>query len=92
VTTLSLDHLTIFDASPAELVTIAADLSLPLVSLWTQLPLKADLPLVTPAIQFITDSEEPNVGVTIDLLHLIRTAAADIRAMDPALIGYVRLR
>jgi sugar phosphate isomerase/epimerase len=32
-------------------VTIAADLGLPLVSLWTQLPLKADLPLVTPGQQ-----------------------------------------
>jgi sugar phosphate isomerase/epimerase len=188
VTTLSLDHLTIFDTSPPELVTIAANLGLPLVSLWTQLPLKADLPLVTDAnkaetlarmrdtgvklgnmecfnltpevvaedfrpavalgaelgatslvainawdpernraldnfarlcriaaeygmkanvefismgkvrtladaIDFITDSGEPNVGVTIDLLHLIRTGgtAADIRAMDPALIGYVQI-
>jgi sugar phosphate isomerase/epimerase len=188
MTTLSLDHLTIFDASPPELVTIAADLGLGLVSLWTQLPLQADLPLVTPAnkkealarmrdtgvrlgnaecfnltpevrpedfrptvtlaaelgatslvainawdpersraldnfaalcriaaehgmkanvefismgkvrtladaIAFITDSGEPNVGVTIDFLHLIRTGgtAADISAMDPALIGYVQV-
>jgi sugar phosphate isomerase/epimerase len=188
MTTLSLDHLTIFDVSPPELVTIAADLGLPLVSLWTQLPLEADLPLVTQAnkaetlarmrdtgvklgnaecfnltpevkpedfrpavtlaaelgatslvainawdpernraldnfaklcriaaeygmkadvefismgkvrtladaVQFITDSGEPNVGVTIDFLHLIRTGgtAADISAMDPALIGYVQI-
>jgi sugar phosphate isomerase/epimerase len=188
MTTLSLDHLTIFDVSPAELVTIAADLGLPLVSLWTQLPLKADLPLVTEAnkaetlsrmrdtgvrlgnvecfnltpevvveefrpavalgaelgatslvainawdpepvraqdnfgalcriaaefgmkanvefismgkvrtlddaIAFITGCGEPNVGVTIDLLHLVRTGgtAADMRRVDPKLIGYVQV-
>lgn len=188
MTTLSLDHLTIFDTSPPELIDIAAGLGVPLVSLWTQLPLQADLPLVTEAnkaetlarmrdtgvklgnmecfnltpevvaedfrpavvlgaelgatslvainawdpernraldnfgklcriaaeygmkvnvefismgkvrtledaIAFITDSGEPNVGVTIDFLHLIRTGggAADIRAMDPALIGYVQV-
>ena len=41
MTTLSLDHLTVFDASPAELITIAAELDVPLVSLWTQLPVAA---------------------------------------------------
>jgi sugar phosphate isomerase/epimerase len=188
VTTLSLDHLTIFDVSPPELVTIAAGLGVPLVSLFTQLPLQADLPIVTAAnkaetlarmrdtgvklgnmecfnltpevvaedfraavalgaelgatslvainawdpernraldnfaklcriaaeygikvnvefismgkvrtladaIAFITDSGEPNVGVTIDFLHLIRTggSAADMRAMDPKLIGYIQV-
>jgi sugar phosphate isomerase/epimerase len=188
VTTLSLDHLTIFDVSPPELVTIAADLGLPLVSLWTQLPLKANLPLVTEAnkaetlrrmhdtgvrlgnvecfnltpevvvaefrpavalgaelgatslvainawdpeparaldnfaalcriaaeygmkanvefismgkvrtledaIAFITEAGEPNVGITVDFLHLVRTGgtAADVRAMDPKLIGYVQI-
>jgi sugar phosphate isomerase/epimerase len=49
MTLLSLDHLTIFDVSPPELIDIAAGLDVPLVSLWTQLPLKADLPLVTQA-------------------------------------------
>jgi len=188
VTTLSLDHLTIFDVSPPELVTIAAGLGVPLVSLFTQLPLQADLPIVTAAnkaetlarlrdtgvrlgnmecfnltpevvaedfrpavalgaelgasslvainawdpernraldnfvklcgiaaeygvkvnvefismgkirtladaVAFITDSGQPNVGVTIDFLHLMRTggSAADIRAMDPKLIGYVQV-
>jgi sugar phosphate isomerase/epimerase len=188
VTTLSLDHLTIFDVSPPELVIIAAGLGVPLVSLFTQLPLQADLPIVTAAnkaetlarmrdtgvrlgnmecfnltpevvaedfrpavalgaelgasslvainawdpernraldnfvklcriaaeygikvnvefismgkvrtladaIQFITDSGEHNVGVTVDFLHLMRTGggAADIRAMDPRLIGYVQV-
>jgi sugar phosphate isomerase/epimerase len=45
------------------------------------------------ALEFITDSGEPNVGVTIDFLHLIRTggSAADIRATDPKLIGYVQV-
>jgi sugar phosphate isomerase/epimerase len=188
VTILSLDHLTVFDTAPPELIDIAAGLGVPLVSLWTQLPLQAELPLVTEAnkaetlarmrdtgvrfgnaecfnltpevrpddfrpaialaaelgatslvainawdpernraldnfaalsrlaaehgmkanvefismgkvrtlddaIAFITDSGEPNVGVTIDFLHLIRTggSAADIRAMDPKLIGYVQV-
>ncbi|HEX4508118.1 MAG TPA: TIM barrel protein [Alphaproteobacteria bacterium] len=188
MTVLSLDHLTIFDTSPPELIDIAASLDVPLVSLWTQLPLQADLPLVTrankaetlarmrdtgvrlgnmecfnltpevvaeefrpavelgaelgatslvainawdpernraldnfrklcriaaehgmkvnvefismgkvrtlaDAIAFITDSGEPNVGVTVDLLHLIRTGggAADIRAAEPGLIGYVQV-
>ena len=44
------------------------------------------------AIAFVTDSGEPNVGITVDFLHLIRTggSADDIRAMDPKLIGYVQ--
>jgi sugar phosphate isomerase/epimerase len=188
VTTLSLDHLTILDVQPPELVTIAAELGLPYVSLWTQLPLKADLPLVTEdnkaetlrrmrdtgvklgnmecfnltpelvsedfrpavalgaelgatslvainawdpeparasdnfaalcriaaefsmkanvefismgkvrtlddAIAFVTGCGEPNVGITVDFLHLIRTGgtAADMRRVDPKLIGYVQI-
>ena len=188
MTVLSLDHLTVFDTSPAELIAIAAGLDVPLVSLWTQLPVAGNLPLVTEAnkaetlarmhdtgvrlgnaecfnltpevaaedfrpavalaaelgatslvainawdpernraldnfaalcriaaeyrmkanvefismgqvrtledaIAFVTDSGEPNVGITIDFLHLVRTggSAADIRAMDPALIGYVQV-
>ncbi len=188
MTTLSLDHLTVFDTSPPELIDIAAWLGVPLVSLFTQLPLQADLPIVTQAnkaetlarmrdtgvklgnmecfnltpevvaesfrpavelgaelgatslvainawdpernraldnfarlcriaaeygirtnvefismgkvrtladaIAFVTDSGEPNVGITVDFLHLIRTggSAADIRAMDPRLIGYVQV-
>jgi len=188
VTTLSLDHLTIFDVSPPELIDIAADLDILLVSLWTRLPLKADLPLVTQAnkvetlsrmretgvklgnmecfnltpevvpedfrpavalgaelgatslvainawdpersraldnfvalsriaaefgmkanvefismgkirtleeaVAFVIDSGEPNVGVTVDVLHLVRTGgtAADMRKVDPNLIGYVQI-
>ena len=41
MTAVSLDHLTIFDTSPPELIDIAAGLGVPLVSLWTQLPLQA---------------------------------------------------
>ncbi len=188
MTTLSLDHLTVFDTSPAELIDIAAGLGVPLVSLWTQLPVAGNLPLVTeankaetlkrmrdtgvrlgnaecfnltpeakaedfrPAValaaelgatslvainawdpernraldtfaglariaaehgmtanvefismgkvrtledaaRFITDCGEPNVGITLDFLHLIRTGgtAADVRAVDPKLIGYVQV-
>jgi sugar phosphate isomerase/epimerase len=185
---LSLDHLTIFDVSPPELVHIAAELGLPFVSLWTQLPLKAELPLVTEAnraetlramrdtgvklgnmecfnltpeavvedfrpavalgaelgatslvainawdpelaraadkfaalcrmgaeyglkvnvefismgqvrtladaVQLVTESGQPNAGITIDILHLVRTGGtpADIRAIDPKLIGYAQI-
>lgn len=186
--TLSLDHLTIFDVGPPDLVTIAAELDVPLVSLWTQLPLKAELPLVTEAnkaetlrrmaetgvrlgnmecfnltpeaaveefrpavalgaelgatslvainawdpeparaqekfaglcrigaeyglrvnvefismgkvrtlddaVRFVTGSGEGNAGITVDILHLIRTGGtpADLRAIDPKLIGYAQI-
>ena len=65
MSTLSLDHLTVFDASPTELVTIAADLGLKLVSLWTQLPLKADLPLVTEANKAETLARMRDTGVRL---------------------------
>ncbi len=65
MTTLSLDHLTIFDVSPPELITIAAGLDVPLVSLWTQLPLKADLPLVTQANKAETLARMRDTGVKL---------------------------
>ncbi len=43
---LSLDHLTIFDVSPPDLVSIAADLDCPLVSLWVVAPVAGSFPLV----------------------------------------------
>ncbi len=185
---LSLDHLTIFDVQPPELVQIAADLGLSLVSLWTQLPLKAELPLVTvdnkaetlrrmtengvrlgnmecfnltpevvvedfrpavalgaelgarslvainawdpeparaldnfaglcrmggqyglnvnvefismgqvrtlaDAVRFATGTGEANAGITVDVLHLMRTGGTptDLKAIDPRLIGYAQI-
>ena len=185
---LSLDHLTIIDVQPPTLVDIAAELGFPLVSLWTQLPLKAELPLVTrdnfaetrsrmratgvkvgnlecfnltpeavvedfrpavamgaelgatsltainawdpeparaadkfaglcrigaeyglkvyvefismgqvrtlaDAVKLVTDSGEANVGITVDILHVIRTGDTpdDIKAIDPKLIGYAQI-
>jgi sugar phosphate isomerase/epimerase len=45
------------------------------------------------AVAFVIDSGEPNVGVTVDVLHLVRTGgtAADMRKVDPNLIGYVQI-
>ena len=185
---LSIDHLSIFDASPPELIRIAAELGLPFVSLWTQLPLKAELPLVTEgnraetlaalrdtgvklgnmecfnltpesvvedfrhavalgaelgatslvainawdpdlaraankfaalcrmgaeyglkvnvefismgkvrtladAVALVTGCGEPNAGITIDIMHLIRTGdgPAAIKAIDSRLIGYAQI-
>jgi sugar phosphate isomerase/epimerase len=65
MTTLSLDHLTIFDASPPELIDIAAGLDIPLVSLWTQLPLQANLPLVTEANKAHTLARMRDTGVKL---------------------------
>ena len=65
MTTLSLDHLTIFETSPPELIDIAASLGVPLVSLWTQLPLQADLPLVTKANKAETLARMRDTGVKL---------------------------
>jgi len=65
MTTLSLDHLTIFDTSPAQLIDIAAGLDIPLVSLWTQLPLQADLPLVTGTNKAETLARMRDTGVKL---------------------------
>jgi len=65
MTNLSLDHLTIFDTSPPELIDIAAALDVPLVSLWTQLPLQADLPLVTQANKAETLARMRDTGVRL---------------------------
>jgi sugar phosphate isomerase/epimerase len=65
MTMLSLDHLTIFDTSPPELIDIAAALEVPLVSLWTQLPLQADLPLVTEANKAETLARMRDTGVKL---------------------------
>ncbi|HTJ64802.1 MAG TPA: sugar phosphate isomerase/epimerase [Alphaproteobacteria bacterium] len=65
MTLLSLDHLTIFDTSPAQLIDIAAGLGIPLVSLWTQLPLQADLPLVTKANKAETLARMRDTGVKL---------------------------
>jgi sugar phosphate isomerase/epimerase len=62
---LSLDHLSIFDASAPELITIAAELGYPFVSLWTQLPLKAELPLVTQQNRAETQSRMRETGVRL---------------------------
>lgn len=65
MTTLSLDHLTVFETSPPELIDIAAGLGVPLVSLWTQLPLQADLPLVTQANKGETLARMRDTGVRL---------------------------
>ena len=185
---LSLDHLTVLDVQPPELVIIAAELGVPLVSLFTQLPVKAELPLVTEvnktetlrrmketgvglgnmecfnltpeavvenfrpavalgaelgatslvainawdpepqraqenfaklcrlgaeyglkvnvefismgqvrtlsdAVRFVTGAGEPNAGITVDVLHLVRTGGtpAELKAVDPRLIGYAQI-
>jgi sugar phosphate isomerase/epimerase len=65
MTTVSLDHLTVFDTSPPALIDIAAGLGVPLVSLWTQLPLQAELPLVTQANKAETLARMRDTGVRL---------------------------
>jgi sugar phosphate isomerase/epimerase len=65
VNPLSLDHLTIFDVSPPELVEIAADLGFPYVSLWTAAPLKGDFPMLTDANMRETRRRLDDAGVRL---------------------------
>ncbi|MDB5396063.1 MAG: sugar phosphate isomerase/epimerase [Rhodospirillales bacterium] len=82
---LSLDHLTIFDVQPAELVRIAAELSIPYVSLWTQLPLKAELPLVTQANRAETLRAMRETGVRLGNMECFNlTAEAVVEDFRPA--------
>jgi sugar phosphate isomerase/epimerase len=45
------------------------------------------------AVRFVTGSGEPNAGITVDVLHLMRTGGtpADLKAIDPKLIGYAQI-
>lgn len=64
-TILSLDHLTVFDVQPSELVSIAAELGCPHVSLWTQAPLAGAFPVVTAENLAETRRRMNNMGVTL---------------------------
>ena len=60
---LSLDHLTLFEVPPPELISIAAELEIPYVSLWTYAPLKGDFPLLTQSNKHETRHRLDDTGV-----------------------------
>jgi len=62
---LALDHLTLFEISPPELVSVAGELGFPLVSLWTAAPLKGDFPLLTQANKDETRRRMNDTGVRL---------------------------
>lgn len=74
MTPLSLDHLTAFEASPAELVSIAATLGCPHVSLWTQQPVPGKFPLVDRDNLAETRRRLDETGVTVHSIECFNLA------------------
>ena len=82
---LSLDHLTIFEASPPELIRIAGGLGIGFVSLWTQKPLKGDFPLLNAANKAETRDALRETGVRLGNLECFNlTAEAAVEDFRPA--------
>ncbi len=66
---LSLDHLTLFEVQPPELVSIAAELGFSHVSLWTHAPLKGDFPLLTAANKRETQRRLTETGLKLGAME-----------------------
>jgi len=72
---LSLDHLTILDTSPPELVSIAAETGCPLVSLWVIVPVAGNFPLVDASNRGETARRLKETGVKLHNVECIGLSA-----------------
>lgn len=57
------------------------------------LPITHSMASLPEAVAFVTDADRVNAGIMVDLLHLMRSGGsiADLRTLDPALIGGAQL-